>query len=262
MKNVPILKCEVVNFNPKQITLLTSKESLVISNHCWEILKLCNGLNNITEIKRELDQRFEFDNSYFESFIFKSIDKGIIFLRDYKEKVSIRTIGSSDKKFPVAFSFAITSKCNLRCIYCYGDFNQKGIFFDFLRIEPLFLELSKKGVITLELSGGEPLMHPNFLEILELSLKYFYRVNIISNGVLFKSNILNLIQKEKNRIGVQVSIDGCTEETNSKVRDVKNTWESTFNNIKSLRDRNIYYRVVYMLTKSNFDEGTSKNYFF
>ena len=46
------------------------------------------------------------------------------------------------------------------------------------------------GVLSVTLSGGEPMMHPQFIEFLRAAKKYDFYVNILSNLTLLNDEII------------------------------------------------------------------------
>jgi len=75
----------------------------------------------------------------------------------------------------------------------------------------IFKDLKNSGVDIIELSGGEPLTHPKFIEILEHSLDLFSMVSIVTNGYLINNDILELFYKYKDKIELQISLYGNTK---------------------------------------------------
>lgn len=94
-------------------------------------------------------------------------------------------------------------------------------------------------------------MHSHFIEILKEALSTFERVNILSNGVLFNNEIFEIIKSNKNKIGIQISIDGSNEETNAIIRGCKNTFYRTINTIKTLVNIEALFRVSLAVTNEN-----------
>jgi len=90
----------------------------------------------------------------------------------------------------------ITGKCNYKCPYCYGeDFNQPDIS---LEIFEHALEFSKKYNCKLSFTGGEPLLHNNFTQLIqkakEQSIPMFLRTNgIFLNKYFIELNIFEWI---------------------------------------------------------------------
>jgi MoaA/NifB/PqqE/SkfB family radical SAM enzyme len=174
---------------------------------------------------------------------------------DIPDKKQIDIFGDGNTIIPLALSLELTNKCNLECNYCYGGFKKDGkSFWKIEDLKSIFDDFSKIGCMVLELTGGEPLVHPEFSEILLLSLNKFKVINILTNGVLLNNHIIDIIAKHKKRVSVQISIDGCSEETNYKIRRVKNTFEKSLQAIRQLRDKGIFYKIAYMTTTDNIHE--------
>jgi MoaA/NifB/PqqE/SkfB family radical SAM enzyme len=112
------------------------------------------------------------------------------------------------KYAPIFTQLVVIRKCNLSCEYC-NEFDKDS--------EPVPLEVLKKrakklkdlGSFSICLTGGEPTMHPDLLELIRYcryDLKFF-RISMITNGYYLKPELI----KELNKAGLQdmqISIDG------------------------------------------------------
>lgn len=87
----------------------------------------------------------------------------------------------------------ITNKCNLKCSFCSLDQNAKRE----MSLEEFELVLKKinnyTDYIYLHVKG-EPLLHPNFRQILEICKKYHKQVNITTNGKILKNRLMDIIE--------------------------------------------------------------------
>ena len=81
---------------------------------------------------------------------------------------------------PIKVQWKITNKCNLRCKHCYlGILAQKTLSTqDLTKITD---KIIKAGVIEVTLTGGEALLVPNLLEIVEKFVKNQLYVKIFTN---------------------------------------------------------------------------------
>jgi MoaA/NifB/PqqE/SkfB family radical SAM enzyme len=94
---------------------------------------------------------------------------------------------------PIHATLELTDKCNLKCSYCYreSDFT-KNLFLE----NPIeFLEsLLKIGIRHIEFSEGEPLLHPDIIEILNFAGKKYNLVGLLTNGILINEEIIEIIK--------------------------------------------------------------------
>ena len=82
-----------------------------------------------------------------------------------------------------SFQIELTSRCNERCVHCYIPHKYK--LYD---IKPelyysVLEQLSKMNVLNVTLSGGEPMMHPQFIEFLRAAKKYDFYVPFRSRSI-------------------------------------------------------------------------------
>lgn len=108
------------------------------------------------------------------------------------------------RKAPLEAQLIITRRCNLSCGYCSEyDHRSPPVPFDVLteRIDAIH----RLGVVNTSLLGGEPLMHPNLIDIVAYSNRQ-NQVSITTNGFLLKETLI----KQLNDAGLsnlQISID-------------------------------------------------------
>ena len=116
----------------------------------------------------------------------------------------------------------VTEKCNLRCKHCYLDAScEKANMMTYHQFENLVKILKKNHVLNLELTGGEIFVNPQAYEILELALKQFAMVAILTNGTILSDKVLALLAKYKDKIIINVSIDSTNPQVHDKFRGMK-----------------------------------------
>jgi MoaA/NifB/PqqE/SkfB family radical SAM enzyme len=77
--------------------------------------------------------------------------------------------------------------CNNHCTFCLDSNAHDGTMRANMDIKVQIVEGRKKGAERLILSGGEPTMHPNFLDFVKLGKRAGYRkVQTVTNGRMFK----------------------------------------------------------------------------
>lgn len=117
--------------------------------------------------------------------------------------------------FPVVVKWYITSLCNLRCSHCYlTDYTKQSRLDKIIRFIDYF---GIKGVRSIILLGGEPLIRKDLEIIIQHIRKYNIDVNIATNG------ILATLERAKSLVAAgadkfQISIEGHNPELNDPVR--------------------------------------------
>lgn len=140
----------------------------------------------------------------------------------------------------------LTEKCNLRCNYCIrGKKNNSELSLEKLNLLLQENDFSQDQVL---LTGGEPLLHRNFQEIVQICLDKFKYVAINTNGLLLdKSRIV-----KNSRIHYQISLDGDKVEHDGLRGN--GTFDKVLANLKILDQKKISYNVSSVINKSNCDQ--------
>lgn len=121
--------------------------------------------------------------------------------------------------------FQLCSKtCNLNCKYCYIEKNPYKKEEDFIHIDKIkeaLLTVKGKKLNSIYLTGGEPLMHPDFNQILRMCLK-ISNTTVMSNGVIIndkKARFLRKIDDESQFETIyRISLDSVNELENDAIR--------------------------------------------
>jgi radical SAM protein with 4Fe4S-binding SPASM domain len=103
----------------------------------------------------------------------------------------------------------ITRTCNLRCVHCYSDSNavQYPGELDWAQMESVVADLAAYQVPSLLLSGGEPMIHPRFFDLVDLATQSGLKLTISTNGTLITPEKAALL-KAANVAYVGISLDG------------------------------------------------------
>ena len=113
----------------------------------------------------------------------------------------------------ISLRISITNRCNVNCIYCHHD----GMLDSSSEMTPdeiyEICRIAKKlGVEKIRLSGGEPLVRPDIVEIIEkVNSLDFKDISITTNGIFLDKYAKDLFDAGLDR--VNVSLDTLNEET-------------------------------------------------
>lgn len=126
-------------------------------------------------------------------------------------------------KVKVAY-FEITNRCNLNCTKCYNrsGLNQKSMELSKEQLKRGIDAFIPLGLHRVLLSGGEPTLHSEFDDILDLTDEYpQISFGIVTNGTVHNAKLINILNTKEN-FTIQISLDGSDEEQNAKTRGTGN----------------------------------------
>jgi len=142
----------------------------------------------------------------------------------------------------------ITTRCNLRCAHCFhGDTEPLDLPVE--RIARVMEEFDEMQGLRLLISGGEPLLHPQFSEISELFDSFSFRTVILSNGTTFEEPS---VAKRLRAHEVQVSLDGVGA-SHDALRG-PGGYERALAGIKNLRDAGVDVSISTMVHSGNLSD--------
>ncbi len=188
----------------------------------------------------------------------KSIDKlklGGSYLKNHLlQEVDLRTDGHRSK--PNVVYMHITPTCNLKCIHCNLP-RVDGIAHGTLRrVTELSTDDWKRtldnmrewlGPFKLNISGGEPLVRKDALEILRHSCDLGILTGIVTNGTFINEKVANELA-EMGMFNVNISLDGFRKETHLHFRG--KDFEKTMNAFTLLKEARVRHGVdLRILTK-------------
>lgn len=107
----------------------------------------------------------------------------------------------------------LTSECNLKCKFCYR-LASKTCYLDARYFELLLEKIKALGFRTINITGGEPLLHPFFKDFIHKAAEMDFYIVLSTNSILLDLN--DPIYKKVHLI--VVPIDGSNSVINSKVR--------------------------------------------
>lgn len=181
-------------------------------------------------------------------------EKGIIVERESGCQSFIRISHAHLASFLRVVTWEITNTCNLRCLHCYNDAGpHRTHFFSIKEIECIIDKLDNMNVGRISLSGGEPLMHPHFLDSITMLRERGIPWSIFSNSTLIDEEMAKILVDNGVR-KVTTSLDGSTAASHDFLRGVKGSFQKTVDAIKVLKEYNVPVEARCALHKKNVGE--------
>jgi MoaA/NifB/PqqE/SkfB family radical SAM enzyme len=157
---------------------------------------------------------------------------------------------------PLYVAWQITNECNLACLHCIEESGPGKAFPDELgRDDALRVvdELMANQVPYLSFSGGEPMLHPHFFEMVGRVTSRGGQLKIETNGhYLDPENCRSL--KALGVKAVQVSLDGATSATFGRMR-VRGNFDKTVEGIRNLREAGVPVEINFSPASFNIHQA-------
>ena len=159
--------------------------------------------------------------------------------------------------FPRIINCFITENCNFNCPMCHVVESRKKRLslsqLDFSDIKTIIDQGSKYG-LSLQLSGGEPLLHPQIIKIIKYAHQKKVVTGLVTNGLLLKKYAKELVNSGLDFLAI--SLDGPDEATQYKRGYIKNSFNQIVDGVKevvSLKGKNQFpnIRIATVITKNN-----------
>ena len=176
-----------------------------------------------------------------------------------------------------AVSWNITRLCNLKCTHCYlpagfvdtseltnGNFHLSDIqnSHEYSRDAELSQSQCFRVIdeiaeinphILLILTGGEPLLRPDILEISKYASDTGFLVVMGTNGVLLNDEVVEKMQGH-GVTGAGISLDSIQPTNHDRFRGMEGAWKATMNGVEALKRAQLDFLVQTSVTQWNYDE--------
>jgi 12,18-didecarboxysiroheme deacetylase len=159
---------------------------------------------------------------------------------------------SEDKKPVVVFN--CTRRCNLKCVHCYSQSDNKAYENELSTDEAksLIKDIADFGSPVILFSGGEPLMRKDLFELIECATSNGLRAVISTNGTLITEETAERLKKY-NLSYVGISLDGLRE-VNNKFRGSEEAFDNAIKGIRNCKKAGLKVGLRFTINKRNAEE--------
>ncbi len=145
---------------------------------------------------------------------------------------------------PMHGSFELTPQCNLDCKMCYVHLTP-GQFHDVLKADEwkeIILQAHRAGMMQANLTGGECLLYPGFMDL----YRYMYQLGVVpcilTNGILANENFVREMQRFPPKM-IQISLYGSSEDAYEKVTGHR-CFSLVMENLKRLHSAHVPVKIT------------------
>lgn len=148
----------------------------------------------------------------------------------------------------------VENACQAGCDFCYADTIMKTAKHKLTvdEIQNIWDECYKLGAIHVNLTGGEPLLRSDIVDVVKACHPEDTLVSIVTNGQLIGKYVKPLADAGLNTF--QISIDSADPKLHNLWRKVPGLWEKAIEGIKLAHDHGITVCLSTVLTPTNKEE--------
>lgn len=158
---------------------------------------------------------------------------------------------------PPIILFSITNQCNLQCKGCYArsfhPSSEDGLSTE--KLGAIIGEAKEIGVSFFVITGGEPFLRPEILEITkdfpEIVFLFF------TNGTMIDDDMIRRFRRQKNVVPL-ISLEGGAEHTDS--RRGEGTYRSVGRIMEKMQSQRVFFGTSLTLTRLNYSMLTDEKY--
>lgn len=163
---------------------------------------------------------------------------------------------ASKLKIPVSGTFELSPVCNFSCKMCYVRKTKKEVEMHPRPAVTLehWLELAREakeqGMLFLLLTGGEPLLWPDFWKLYEELMKMGFLVSINTNGSLIDDEAIERFKKLPPK-RINITLYGASDESYEALCGVKGVFGKVDRAIRKLKEAGILVKINGSMTPTN-----------
>jgi len=149
----------------------------------------------------------------------------------------------------------LTARCNLSCVHCRAEAQAEAAAGELTTAEVLAVarDIRAAGDPIIILTGGEPLVRPDFFDIARGCVGLFTRVALATNGTLVDDALAGGLRA----VGIQrvsVSLDGATAATHDAFRQLPGCFADTLRGVAALRRAGLPVQINVTVARNNLAE--------
>jgi len=162
------------------------------------------------------------------------------------------------RRIPVSFDLEITARCNNDCRHCYinlpaNDRQASASELSAAEIDRIADQAVELGAMWCLITGGEPLLRPDFADIFMLLKRKGLLVSVFTNATLVNQKHIALFKKYPPR-DIEVTVYGATRETYERVSRIPGSFDKFIQGMDLLLEGGVRVRLKAMALRGNLHE--------
>ncbi len=152
-------------------------------------------------------------------------------------------------------SFDVTNVCNLNCAHCLRLDREEVSHLPMEIFEKALNQSQRYGTKVVIFTGGEPFLHPQLTDMVDMLVKAGVKYYIVTNGIR-TDKVAKLMENEgrrKHLMSISISLEGSTEEINDRIRG-KGVYRKVMATTAYLKSRGIPFGYKLSVNKFNVND--------
>ena len=168
--------------------------------------------------------------------------------REIREYNPVEALTRLVDRRPIQCSLYVTDRCNLDCSYCteYDNAQPHPATED---LKTWLRKIQELGTMRITLVGGEPLLHPDIVEIVRYARELGFATSLTTNGFLLNQSLVAALEEAGLQV-MQISVDRMTP---SPV--TKKSFKSILPKLEYLRNSSIRLHLTGVICDDTLSES-------
>ena len=157
------------------------------------------------------------------------------------------------RRMPIKGQMELTFRCNLKCIHCYVAEDKGKPELSFQEITDILDQICQEGCLWLSLTGGDPLMRSDFLDIYHYAKRKGLLITLLTNGTLMTPEIAEFLAGEP-PFSIDLTLNGVTQQTYENISRVPGSFKKAMDAIRLILDKKLHLKIKTKAIRLNFHE--------
>ena len=158
-------------------------------------------------------------------------------------------------RLPLEGNLDLTYRCNNNCRHCWlripSDSREKENELTFDEIKEIVDEARNMGCRKWSISGGEPMLRPDFADIFDYITKISVSYSLNTNGSLITPEIARLMKRKGNKM---VALYGSTADVHDHITRRQGSFVSTMQGISYLKEAGVGFTLQLVPMRDNYHD--------
>jgi len=148
----------------------------------------------------------------------------------------------------------LSNRCNERCVHCYIPMKERATSLDCdidtYMFNDVLSQCREAGLVRLALTGGEPMLHQDFLGFLKKAHESDFYTEVFSNLTMLNDEIIETLRSPRTSL-VRTSLYSMVPQVHDSITGIPGSFHKTFRGIQRLIEADIQVQIGCMIMKRN-----------